>query len=208
MLFGRRKELQLSSCSKVQNTLLHSISSLPPVLASLASPLRGEGTAIHTRHSLVPAPSSSCKNPRRPFPGWSCSSAQNLEPIYLSSNSCRAAGFLYNLKILILSVFSFQQYVTAIIYQPHKLVARLNPFVSHLATNLRNADCCCCCYDYDYYYCHFGTALSQPWMFCYDICTYPNLQPTLKYQFPQKIFLFFGHSILDLHPQRPLRGWA
>lgn len=99
--------------SKVQNTLLHSISSLPPVLASLAT-LRGEGTAIHTRYSLVPAPSSSCKNPREPFPGWSCSSAQNLEPIYLSSNSCHAAGFLYNLKILILSVFSFQQYITAI----------------------------------------------------------------------------------------------
>lgn len=104
-----------------------------------------------------------------------------------------------------LSVFSFQQYITAITHQPHKHVARLNPFVSHLATNLRNADCCCC-YDYDYYYCHFGTALSQPWMFCYDICTYPNLQPTLKHQFPQKIFLFFGHSILDLHPQRPLEG--
>lgn len=90
-------------------------------------------------------------------------------------------------KILILSVFSFQQYIIAINYQPHKHVARLNPFVSNHTTNLRNADC------YDYYcYCHFGTDLSQTWVFSYEVRSYPNLKLGLKYQFPQKTSPFFS----------------
>lgn len=159
--------------------------SLPRVLAPLAT-LRGEGTAVHTRYSPVPAPSSqeslSLDNPAAQHRTGSQFTGA-LIPAVLQA-SCMTLS-----KILILSLFSFQQYIIAITYQPHKHVARLNPFVSHLTTNLRNADC----YDYDYdYYCHFGTVLSQPWLFCSDICTYSNLQLRFKCQFPQKIFAFLG----------------
>lgn len=158
--------------------------SLPRVLAPLAT-LGGEGTAAHTRYPLVPAPCSqeslSLDDPAAQHRTGS-QFTWSLTPAVLQA-SCMTLS-----KILILSVSSFQQYIIAITYQPHKHVARLNPFVSHHATNLRNADC----YYYYYYYCHFGTVLSQPRMFCSAICTYSNLQLRFKYQFPQKIFSFLG----------------